>query len=58
MLIVPWLALSLSLSISFLSLSWRYHCHGDLEFWNLMDLNVVKGQMGDGKISKQQFCGN
>jgi hypothetical protein len=54
MLIVPWLALSLSLSL-FLS---YYHCHGDLQFWNLMDLNVVKGQMGDGKISEQQFCGN
>jgi hypothetical protein len=60
MLIVPRFALSLSLShsISFLN-GYRCHrCHGDLQFWNLMDLNIGKGQMDDGKISEQQFFGN
>ncbi len=39
---VPALSLSLSLSISFLN-GYRCHrCHGDLRFWNLMDLNIGK----------------
>jgi hypothetical protein len=59
MLIFPRFALSLSLSRS-LSISFLngYRCHGDLQFWNLMDLNIVEGQMDDGKISEQQFFGN
>jgi hypothetical protein len=49
------LLISLHFSISFLN---GYRCHGDPQFWNLMDLNIVKGQMDDGKISEQHFFGN